>query len=113
MKEWFGYPSNSLTCTSSKIFSTEPYLILMALLNVIMVLSSIAFFGFGLYKKADVAVKKALLLAISYWLVNFLFNVVASPAMLRYGLPMMIFTAFGLILLEKVLRADQPSPSRP
>ena len=114
MKEWFGYPSNSLTCTSSKIFSTMPYLIVMALLNVIMVLSSIAFFGFGLYKKADAAVKKALLLAISYWLVNFLFNVVASPAMLRYGLPMMIFNAaFGLILLEKVLRADQPSPSRP
>jgi len=72
-------------------------------LNVLFIFSVIGYFFCGCHKTAGLLVNRVVMLAALNWLVNFLFIVVSSPALLRYDLSTMIINmAFIPPLLQRI-----------
>src|SRR5262249_19560645 len=111
-KNWFEFGSYDLRCSSTRLFSTDPYLIITPILNGIMICSSLGFFLLGGYKRAKPQMKQAVLLATFFWLANFIFSVIAAPTMLRYGIPLMSLNiAFGMLQVDWIRLSDRVGPN--
>jgi hypothetical protein len=103
IKNWFGYKSNWISCTTSHLYSIVYFPAIATILNLLFLLGIIGFFYLRCYKTADRIFNKAVLLVGVYWLVNFLFVIVSAPYMLRYALSLMILDlAFVPLLLERI-----------
>jgi hypothetical protein len=113
-KEWFGYSSTWLPCTSGRIFPIRAFPTIVLILNLLMVLTTFGFFAFRHHRNMDPEIVRTVSLAACVWVLKFLFIIVSAPMVLRYAIPIMIFDiAFGLSLAEYIYRADRIRISSP
>jgi hypothetical protein len=103
IKNWFGYNSNWLRCTTSHLYSIVYFATIVNIFNLLFIFGVIGFFYLRCYKAADMIINKAIILVTVYWLANFVFIVLSAPAMLRYSLSIMILDiAFVPVILERL-----------
>jgi hypothetical protein len=104
---WFHYKSNKITIRSKEIGLTEVYPILLALVNLLFVLSFFGFWLLGGFKKLAHHFTGTLLWFSFIWLSNFSFSVFASPIVLRYQVfPLITTFCWLIILLEFLIREN-------
>jgi hypothetical protein len=103
-RTWFGY-KNSKVKTVFKDFNVSAldfYPILIGALNVIFLLSFLAFLLLDGHKKRAIP-SSVLCLIAGLWLINFGFSVFASPIALRFQVfPVLVFISAASLLLEYV-----------
>ena len=101
-RDWFGYRSNWISCSTTKIYSISYYPLFLTLINLILIVGIVGFFYCGCYKDNSLA-KKAVIFIGIYWLANFLFIITIAPVLIRYDLSTMIIgISFAPILLEQI-----------
>jgi protoporphyrinogen oxidase len=99
---WFGYKTNKLNTyfKDLKVNVLSFYPVLVGIMNVVFILGVFGFVFLQGYKQYPL-LKKALLLVVPFWLVNFGFSVFASPIALRFQLfPILVFLSFATLFLE-------------
>jgi hypothetical protein len=103
IKNWFGYSSNWLPCTTSRVYSIAWFSPILNIFNLLFLVGVFGFFYLRSYRATDKIVNQAIVLAAVYWLANFLFIVISAPAMLRYSISIMIFDiAFVPVIIEQL-----------
>jgi hypothetical protein len=103
IRQWFGYRSDALAYKPNRLFTMQPYLIVMFMANLVFLAGAVGFYFCGCYKVQPPVVNRAVLLSAGFWVVNCLFVLVSAPVMMRYGFTIMFLNmAFGLVLLEYV-----------
>jgi hypothetical protein len=103
-KKWFGYKSDWLPCSSGKLYSITYFPTVVAIFNLLLILSIAGYFFCGCHKTAGVLVNRAVILVAVNWMINFLFIIFSSPALLRYSLSTMIVNiVFVPVLLERII----------
>ncbi len=83
---WFGYPSNWIKYTKSKLYSFTYFPFVVTALNALYLLSIIGFIYYRCYKTVGKSFNRILFLTGAFWLSNFLFGIVSAPFVLRYAL---------------------------
>ena len=112
IRKWFGYKSDVLAYRPNRLFSMQPYLIVMFMGNLVFLFGSVGYYFCRCYKVQPSVVNRAVLLSAGFWLVNILFVLVSAPVMMRYGFTSMFLNvAFGLVVLEYV-RKEAVAPVR-
>jgi hypothetical protein len=102
-KQWFGYSSNWSPCSSIQFYSITYFPIVVTALNLLFILGMLYFFSLGGYKRSSRLEKKVIVLVAVYWLIDFFFVILTTPALLRYALSGMILNiVFVPFLLERV-----------
>jgi len=105
-RDWFGYPSNWLPCSTSSLYSVTFIPVFANILNLLFILCIPGYFICGCHRTASPLINKAVVTIAIYWLINFIFIVLSAPFQNRYGLPAMIFnTAFVPMLIERICKA--------
>lgn len=106
-KFWFHYKSSKITIRSKEIGLAEVYPILLAVVNLLFVLSFLGFLILGGFKKASYFFTRTLLWFSFIWLSNFTFSVFASPIVMRYQVfPLTITLVWLVMLMEFLIREN-------
>jgi protoporphyrinogen oxidase len=112
---WFNYKSNKVTTVfrDSRVNTLTFLPILSAIMNIIFLFGFVViFFTKGFL--TDRILKKALILTISLWFLNFVFSVFASPITLRYQLfNILVSSSFGFLMVEKIFNLAFPGAPAP
>ncbi|MDQ0106853.1 hypothetical protein J2T02_001966 [Chitinophaga terrae (ex Kim and Jung 2007)] len=107
-RKWFNYKDTKIFTRIGKYYDLQVisyYPIVVGLLNVLVVVSLVAFLSLRLYR-FNSSMNKILILGLLLWLCNFLFSVLASPIALRFQLfPVFISILLVVFLLECLVRA--------
>jgi hypothetical protein len=104
-RQWFGYESNWVSCSTSSILSIAYFPAILNFLNLLFIICTLGYFYCGCHRTADTIVNKAVLLALGYWLANFFFIIASAPFVLRYGLSVMILNiVFIPVTLERIFK---------
>ncbi|WP_133994493.1 hypothetical protein [Dinghuibacter silviterrae] len=104
---WFGWKNNKISnyFKDKKIRVTNFFQVGSALINLIFLLTFIAFIAVGRYKKSNPFCKKTLTLTGILWLTNLVFSVLAAPIELRYQLfPILIAFCFLSLLISALIQ---------
>lgn len=113
-QHWFQYPSSKVrpAAKDSKIKIMEVMPIAAAVTNITFILCWIGFTMLtGLNLRSEE--HKILLLALTLWIANFCFSVLASPVTLRYQLfGLVTFSSFAILLLDRILERSFARPSQ-
>jgi protoporphyrinogen oxidase len=103
---WFNYKTNKVRTAFKdlKVNSLAFLPILSSIMNVLFLVSILALYLLKtLYRKSIQS--RALLLALSLWILNFGFSVFASPITLRYQLlGIVVYSSFAIIILEIIYK---------
>ena len=109
-KNWFGYPTNKVSPTGrvGQIGITEVFPILLAITNLVFILSLIGFALLGGFKKGNPTFNRTIAWTFIVWCSNVGFSVLASPIVLRYQVfPMIVTFTFMAILLSFIIRESR------
>ncbi|HVU95509.1 MAG TPA: hypothetical protein VHE34_09805 [Puia sp.] len=107
---WFHYKSTRVHAATKDISLADAFPIVLALINVLFILSFIGFAFVGGFRDARFGLRRALLLIGVVWLINMGFSVLASPIVLRYQLFPLFFTlSFAALLLEYIIHRSTSS----
>ena len=103
VKDWFGYKSNWLKCTTGNMYSIAYFPVIINLFNLLLILGIFGFFYCECHKASSAIFNKAVALVAAYWLANFLFIIITAPFVLRYSLSVMILNiVFVPVILERI-----------
>jgi hypothetical protein len=103
-KVWFGYKKSKVRTyfKDLKVSTLNFYPALVGVLNVVFLMSLLAFVALDGYRKKAIP-RPTLLLVAGLWIINFGFSVYASPIALRFQFfPVLVFISMALLLLEYV-----------
>ncbi|OQP66624.1 hypothetical protein [Niastella populi] len=103
---WFGWKNKYLPTfyKEKKIEIAEPFQIVSPIINVVFVVSYLAFILLLGFHKINSLSKRVLALAITIWFTNMFFSVIAAPIELRYQIFPIIFTfCFTLLLISFIV----------
>jgi len=103
---WFNYSSNKVKnrLGDNKVETLKFFPILAGIMNVLF-LCGVVFIWILKEFKRDSLSATALRMAISLWVINFGFSVVASPITLRYQLfGIVVFSSFAFLLLDIIYK---------
>jgi len=107
-KDWFQYTSQKVMEKNDRkryIQTISWYPIFAAIVNVLLFVGICAKVIVKVYSKNNL---KILFFVLAYWLLNFMFSVLASPIVLRYQIiSTVINTSIGVILIESVYKRLQ------
>lgn len=106
-KTWFGYKTNQVKTyfKNKEIKAVEIIPVLLALINLLFLLSTIGFLVLGGLKTCSLYFYRLLLLMLATWVINGCFSVFASPIVLRYQLfPMIITFTFTVLLSTFIIQ---------
>jgi len=104
---WFKYKSNRVGCFNKTIQGTllKPLPYWFLLVNIIFCGALAIVLAKAKHYALPPALFRTLLLAGSFWLVNFCFSIYAAPVVLRFELfPMIVFTEFALLQIDCLLK---------
>lgn len=108
VKDWFNLNSRKVWSVSKKIYTVSYFPAITAVLNVLTILSVIGFYIFRCHKSTSTNTAKIIMLFAGYWLINFIFSILAAPMMLRYQLSIMLFAmSFGISIIDVIYQSDQ------
>lgn len=113
-QHWFEYPSSKVrpAAKDSKIKIMEAMPIDVAMTNITFILSWIGLILLTGFNRRSLE-HKILLLALTLWIANFCFSVLASPVTLRYQLfGLVTFSSFAILLLDRILERSFARPSQ-
>lgn len=105
-KDWFSLKSNKISRYSGGILikETQQFPVVLAVINLLYVLSLLAFVILGGHKKMSRPSVIILWYFLIIWLCNFGFSVLASPIVMRYQVfPFVTTLVFLLILLHFII----------
>jgi hypothetical protein len=106
-RQWFGYSSNWVSCTTSTLFSFSWFPPILNFLNALFLLCIVGYYYCGCYRTAEPVMNRTILFAATYWFANFLFIVTFAPFLLRYGLSVMVLNIIFIpIILERILKTS-------
>jgi hypothetical protein len=103
---WFHWKSRKVynSFNDTKIEITQIFPPILAVVNLLYVLSFLAIFALGSFKKGPSIRSQVLLWSMVIWLTNMAFSVFAAPIELRYQLfPMITTFVFTTILLAQLI----------
>jgi len=103
---WFGYESRKISNRTGtfkvEVLSFLP--IATGSMNVIFLFGLVGYILLQGYQQQPV-LRKGILLVTTFWLVNFVFSVYASPVALRFQLfPIIVSTSFASLVIEYIVR---------
>jgi hypothetical protein len=107
---WFGWKSNKLPTyyKDKEIIMTGGGPVLMAIINLVFVLSFAAFVCLAGFSRCAPHSKRILWWTLVIWFSNMGFSVLSAPIELRYQLfPMVITLAFAVLLLEFIIQESR------
>ncbi|OQP66363.1 hypothetical protein A3860_12745 [Niastella vici] len=107
--KWFRYKGERVTCINKTIQATilqpQPYWFL--LVNIICCGALAVVLVKAKRYALPPALLRTLLLAGGFWIVNFCFSIYAAPIVFRFELfPAIVFTAFSLLLIDRLLKKN-------
>ena len=113
--KWFRYKSTEVTSVRPALQGSllKPVIYFFCWLNFIFWAVSLLFL-FRLRKYPPAApLTRTLLLIVAFWIINFGFSIYASSIVFRYELfPMIVFTCFVCLLLDRLLPAGKTPSSQ-
>jgi len=102
-KKWFHYPGNWASCSNGRFYSITYFPVVVTMLNGLFLLAIAGYFFSGCFRTAGPVYNKVVILAVVFWIADFLFIILTTPYLLRYAISGMIFnTAFVPLLLERL-----------
>jgi protoporphyrinogen oxidase len=104
---WFNYKSTKVRCADKEIKLVKYYTMLLSGANIIFLMLII----WTLFSRNQFFLNsrysKALRLAVTIWLFNIGFSVMAAPVVLRYQLfTMVLLVSLGAVVMEILLKSD-------
>jgi hypothetical protein len=102
-KNWFGTHDDWWACSTGKFYSITYFPAVVTILNLLFILGVIGFYFCGCHKTAGPLANKVVMLMACFWLIDLLFVICTTPALLRYALSGVIFNmVFVPVLLERI-----------
>jgi hypothetical protein len=104
--KWFRYKSEQVTCMNKAMTGIIllPFSYLFLLINIIFCVLLAIVIARAKYYSLSPRLLRTLLLSGGFWIVNFCFSVYAAPMVIRFQyLPMIIYSAFSLVLINVIL----------
>jgi hypothetical protein len=114
--DWFQLKTNKVhsNTSDSTISVCDYFSIVLALINLLFVLSITGFILLKGFLKSDLLARKVYLLQLVVWLSNAGFSVFASPIVLRYQVfPMLITQTFMILFVNYMIQESRQTSMQP
>ncbi len=99
-KDYYQYKTTAIDKSSNKLHDTliKPWPILFFILNTILLVSSVLYFGLGIFRTNNKVFNQSILMFLALYFINFFFVVCLAPSVFRYHL-FIVTLSWGYIAL--------------